>query len=57
MSNKRKEETLVHNTEEKSEASWSKTDKGNTEKRVCEERDFWSIIKEEKYILMEGDGR
>ncbi|XP_048058480.1 uncharacterized protein LOC125275519 [Megalobrama amblycephala] len=55
---KRKEETLVHNTEDESEASWSKMDKGNTKRRVCEERDFFqSIINEEKDILMEGDGR
>jgi len=55
--NKREEETLAHNTEEESEASWSKPDKSNTERRVCEERDFWSIINEKKDILMEGDGR
>ncbi|CAM4637648.1 unnamed protein product [Leuciscus chuanchicus] len=55
--NKRKEETLAHNIEEESEASLSKMEKGNTERRVCEEHDIWSIINKEKYILMEGDGR
>ncbi|XP_077051271.1 uncharacterized protein LOC143701662 isoform X2 [Siphateles boraxobius] len=55
--NKRKKEKLVHYTEEESEASWFKTDKINTERRVCEDRDIWSIKNEKKYILMEGDGR
>ncbi|ROL45737.1 hypothetical protein DPX16_11432 [Anabarilius grahami] len=56
--NKRKEETLVYNTEDELEASWSKMDKGNTKRRLCEEHDFFqSIINEEKDILMEGDGR
>ncbi|XP_039534557.1 uncharacterized protein LOC120483545 isoform X2 [Pimephales promelas] len=49
--NKREEETLSHNTEEDSEASWSKPD--NSNRRVYEERDF----NEKKDILMEGDGR
>ncbi len=56
IENEREAETLMDNIEEESEASWSKTNKGNKERRVCEEHDFVSMIREED-ISVESDGR
>uniref|UniRef100_A0A8C1GGZ9 DUF4806 domain-containing protein n=1 Tax=Cyprinus carpio TaxID=7962 RepID=A0A8C1GGZ9_CYPCA len=47
---KREAETLMNSIQ-------YKMDKGNTESRVCEQFDFWSVINEHKEILMEDGGR
>ncbi|RXN13072.1 hypothetical protein ROHU_029204 [Labeo rohita] len=52
----REAERLMDNTEQESEASWSKTNKGNNERSVCEEHDFVSVMQRED-ISVEGDER